>query len=1273
MNELDLFAAAIAIADSDERARLLDRECTGHPQLRERLEQLIAAHLRAKPLLDQATVDFSSAGQQPNDSAGLEPTREIAAAMKAGAIIAGRYVLLEQIGEGGMGEVWVAEQKEPVKRRVAVKLIKAGMDSRAVLARFDAERQALAVMDDLHIAKVLDGGTTVQGRPFFVMELVRGIPLTDYCDQTQLTVRERLELFGQVCSAVQHAHQKGIIHRDLKPSNILVTEYDGQPVCKVIDFGLAKALHGAHALTDMSLHTAFGAVIGTPLYMAPEQLGTSALDVDTRSDLYSLGVILYELLTGTTPIERQRLKEAAWDEIRRIVREEEPPRPSQRLSSSDTLPNLAARRHVEPAKLPSLVRGELDWIIMKALEKDRNRRYETANSLALDIQRHLAGEAVLAAPPSRVYRLRKLVRRNRGPVLAASLLLLALLGGIAGTTFGLLQAQAAAEAERLAKVDAQEQKTEADDQRNRAEQREQEAINAVKQFGNVVANNSDLKSNPQLESLRKTLLQEPLGFFRSLRERLQADPDTRPESLNRLASAAFSLGDITDEIGNKQDALQAYEQAKSILEQLVRANPTVTKFQSELANSHINIGILLSDTGKLDEALAAYEQARSIQAQLVRANPTVTQFQSVLAASHHNIGILLRETGKLTEALAAFGQARAILEQLVRANPTVTRFQSDLAASQISIGILLSDTGKPDEALGAYEQAGAIFEHLVRVKPTVTQFQRGLAGSHNNIGTLLVATGKPIEALAAFERAKSVQEKLVRENPTVSELQSNLAISHSNIGRLLNETGKPIEALAAYEQASSIQEQLVRANPTVTEFQSGLASSHHNIGNLLRKTGKPTEALPALELARSIREQLVRANPAVTEFQSDLADSHEGIGFLLGQAGKPDEALAAYDQGRSIRVQLVRANPTVTQFHSALAASYNNFGVQLSRIGKPTEALAAYERARDIQEQLVHANPTITEFQSRLGQSYNQMSSMLREMGRLTEALAACEQARSIREQLMRTNPTVIGFRSDLGGTLSNLATIENDLGKFDDARDHLREAIKWQKQALGTNLANPAYRQALKTHFASLLSTAAGLGDASLAAEARQGLAELAASDPQFAELDKRVAAVVAGDKAQGAEELLAFAKRAYDTQQFALAARFFAEALESDVTLAEDRQTQVAYKAACCAVLAGCGQGLDDPQPDERTRAKLRGQALGWLQTELDRWTRALESATPDQRQFIAQTLAQWQNASDLSGIRGDAIATLPEVERESWQTLWTSVQQTFDSIESRVVTPE
>ena len=362
------------------------------------VEQLLAAHERVESfILD-------------TPPAGVDATLDHPITERPGTVI-GPYKLLQQIGEGGMGVVFMAEQTEPIQRTVALKIIKPGMDTRQVIARFEAERQAVAMMDHPNIAKVLDAGTTDSGRPYFVMELVKGVPITKYCDEKHLPLRARLELFVQVCQAVQHAHQKGIIHRDIKPNNVLVAEYDNRAVPKVIDFGVAKAT--AQRLTERTMFTEFGQVLGTMEYMSPEQSKFNQLDIDTRSDIYSLGVLLYELLAGSTPFEGKRLHAAAFDEMLRIIREEEPPKPSTRLSSIDTLPSVAANRHTEPARLSKDVRGELDWIVMKALEKDRNRRYETASGFAADIERHLHDEPVEAGPPSAAYRFRKFAKRNK--------------------------------------------------------------------------------------------------------------------------------------------------------------------------------------------------------------------------------------------------------------------------------------------------------------------------------------------------------------------------------------------------------------------------------------------------------------------------------------------------------------------------------------------------------------------------------------------------------------------------------------------------------------------------------------------------------------------------------------------------------------------------------------------------------------------------------------------------------------------------------------------
>ena len=488
-----IFSEAIDLLDGAKRADYLARACGSDDALRRRVEALVNAHFRANgSFLEHpgATVDSTAAfDPAPDDAVGPEMGTAI-----------GPYTLREQIGEGGMGLVFVAEQTQPVRRKVALKLIKPGMDSRQVVARFEAERQALALMDHPNIAKVLDAGTTREGRPFFVMELVKGEPVTHYCDRNRLNLRQRLELFLQVCAAVQHAHQKGVIHRDLKPSNVLVAVHDVTPVAKVIDFGIAKAV--GQSLTDKTLYTAFAQMVGTPLYMSPEQAGQSSLDVDTRTDVYALGVILYELLTGSTPIDPETLRTAGYDELRRIIREVEPPRPSTRMSTlkAEALSTVADKRAADPRRLIGQMRGDLDWVVMKCLEKDRERRYESAGALAADVQRHLDDEPVHARPPSATYRARKFVRRNRGPATAAALVLLA---AVAGAGVAAWQAVVADRARRAAVAE----RDAADRERRRADD-EAATAKAVNDFIRTVFAEADPEKNPRG---KKVSVEEVLG------------------------------------------------------------------------------------------------------------------------------------------------------------------------------------------------------------------------------------------------------------------------------------------------------------------------------------------------------------------------------------------------------------------------------------------------------------------------------------------------------------------------------------------------------------------------------------------------------------------------------------------------------------------------------------------------------------------------------------------------------------------------------------------
>ncbi len=917
----DIFCDALELASAAERAAYLDRACGDDADLRQRVERLLEAHAEAQ--------SFLAAGPAIA-AATTAPAAGVGGAVGVGGTVIGPYKLVEVIGEGGMGTVWLAQQTEPVKRLAALKVIKAGMDSRQVLARFEAERQALALMDHPHIAKVLDAGATPDGRPYFVMELVKGTPLTTFCDERRLTPRQRLELFVPVCQAVQHAHQKGVIHRDLKPSNVLVALYDSRPVPKVIDFGVAKA--AGQPLTEKTLVTGLGAVVGTPEYMSPEQAQLNQLDIDTRSDVYSLGVLLYELLTGTTPLQKKRVKEAALLEVLRLVREEEPPRPSTRLSTTAELPSIAANRGLEPKKLSGLVRGELDWIVMKALEKDRNRRYETVNGFAMDVQRYLADEPVQACPPSALYRLKKFVRRNKGPVLAASLVLLALVAGIVGTTWQAVRAANRAEGERLAK--------------ERAEANFALANEAVEKYLGTVTNDPDLK-RADFHRLRKKLLESALPFVQKLTAQKSADPEveaSRGRAFHRLAGVRSWLGENEAAVGD-------FEAARAIFARLTADFPAVPAYRYELAKSLNYLGQTLDHVGKRGESEAAFRQALSNWEKLDADFPSLPhQYRGEFAVCHNQLGNVLNGAGKREEAEAAYRRALDIRAKLAADFPTVPEYRMRLAQSHNNLGSLLNALGKSEQAAAAFGQALAIQEKLVAEFPAEPDYRWELARNYANLGILLSRRRKHQDAEAAQRRALGNWEKLAADFPTVPEYRKVVAQAYENLGVQLALQGKHSDAAAALRQAVDIYEKLAAGSPTVVEYRRLLATSRNSLGGVLYEWGKHAEAKPEYRQSLDIMEKLAIDFPNDSRFEVEFGGCYCNFGNLVRDSGQPEAALGWFQKAIARLEPVLAKESRLVQARQFLRNSHWGRAQALDALGRHAEAVREWERALELDD-----------------------------------------------------------------------------------------------------------------------------------------------------------------------------------------------------------------------------------------------------------------------------------------------------------------------------------
>jgi len=861
-----IFLEAIDCPDGAGRSRVVEVSCGSDGPLRARVEELLKAHDAAGAFLGGLQDDILDA----------------AIAEGAGTLI-GPYKLMEQIGEGGMGLVFVAEQQHPLRRKVAVKVIKPGLDTRYVVARFEAERQALALMDHPNIARVFDAGATDSGRPYFVMELVRGVGITQFCDEARVNIRVRLELFIHVCQAVQHAHQKGIIHRDLKPSNILVTLHDGTPVVKVIDFGIAKAI--GRQLTDKTIYTRYAQIIGTPMYMSPEQAEMSGLDIDTRSDIYSLGVLLYELLTGATPFDEERLRTVTFDEMRRIIREEEPPKPSARLSTLGlAATTVSDNRRTVPNRLNKLFRGELDWIVMKALEKDRTRRYESASAFAADVQRYLADEPVLACPASRGYRLRKFARKNRPLLVVLSGFFALFMAGFGVSTW---QAVRAMEAERL----AEDNERKALAQQAIAQSRFALAKDAVDAYLNRVTDHPKLNEKDFVR-LRKELLETALPFYRTFVEQQEGDP-----KLEALRGQAYArLAKVCVLLGEKEEARSNMEAGRAIFAKLVAVFPDVPMYREELGKSYRNLGIVLASQRLSREAEAAYRSALDIQGRLVSDYPYEPVYRRNLAKVHDALGLLLKDLGRPIEAEAAFRTALIIQEQLKPDLLGVPEFRVELSHSHNNLAILLKGLGRHEESIAAHGAARKEYERLVVDFPNVAEYRACLATSLYNLANLLSDQKKSVEAEAAYRDALRLQERLVADFPSVPEYRHDQASSYNNLHVLLSRLGRYENAAVACRAALKIQEQLVADFPVEPDYLIDLASSFRSLGLLDRKQGNLPAAQECFSQAIRLLEPIVKKEPVPTKARRGLRNAYWSRAATFDKQQRYDEAVADWDR-----------------------------------------------------------------------------------------------------------------------------------------------------------------------------------------------------------------------------------------------------------------------------------------------------------------------------------------------------------------------------------------
>jgi serine/threonine protein kinase/tetratricopeptide (TPR) repeat protein len=1016
-----VFLEAVGHTDPADRAGVLDRECADDAELRRRVEALLVAHdqpeslfgwpypVHAEPTLARTaaggvgfdadtSADFTLADTAtPADGTAVRATvigpGGPARITEGPGTRIGPYKLLQRIGEGGMGAVYMAEQEQPVRRRVALKIIKPGMDSEQVIGRFEAERQALAMMDHPNIARVLDAGTTDSGRPYFVMELVHGVPITQYCDDARLSPRERLELFVPVCQAIQHAHQKGIIHRDIKPSNMLVTLYDGKPAPKIIDFGIAKATD--QQLTERTLFTQFGSIVGTLEYMSPEQAEFSALGVDTRSDIYSLGVVLYELLTGSTPLERERLLGTGYAEILKRIKEEDPPKPSTRLSSSGThRAAISERRKTEPAKLSRLMRGELDWIVMKALEKDRTRRYETANGFARDIERYLSGDPVEACPPSASYRLRKFARRYRAALAAVSAFAaLLVLGAVVSTwqAFRATRAEQKATAEARRAVVAEVRSRRERDRAVAAEaQAKAEGDNARRSAAEACAV-LDFFEDHILAAARPQGQEGGLGKDVTLRAAVDAAEPRIAEAFRDQPSVEAyvrdSLGVTYRYLGDPALAIRQQERAVELRKAALGPDhPDTLSSQNKLANVY-------KDAGRLDLAIPLYE--RTLAAQTARLGPDHPD----LLAIQNNLAMAYSENGRLDRAIPLL--ERTLKSQVDWLGPD----HPDTLTTQNNLALTYKDNGRLDLAIPLLERTLAAWTS--RLGPD----HPDTLNSQDNLASAYRANGRLDRAIPLLERTLAARtSRLGPDHPGTLRSQYHLALAHKDAGQL-------DRAIPLFER--TLNSQTSRLGP---DHPDSLLTQD-NLGLSYRDAGQYGRGIALFERTLAVQSHRLGADhPSTLRTQNDLA-------LTFRDDGQYDRAIALFE--RTLTARSSRLGPD----HPDTLLTQHNLAMAYREAGRWDRAIALFERTLALQTSRLGADHPYTLLtQNNLGPAY--------------QAVGQVDRAIALLERTLATRAAKLG--ADHPSTLSS----QNNLALAYQAADRLEQAVALFERTLEVRTA---------------------------------------------------------------------------------------------------------------------------------------------------------------------------------------------------------------------------